>query len=177
METRSIFALVCLLAAAPAFAEAYRWVDEDGVIHFSDRPQEGAEVVQLSEYSRNTGARLYTDSNPANDDDDDEGADAAFSYQSISITSPGSEQTLWNIEGVLNVAVSLTPGLQRGHRVRAYFDGQARMVGGTTFQIEEVWRGAHNIQVEIVDSTGKLMIRSEPSRFYVQQNTVIGRRR
>jgi len=165
------------MAAAPALSEAYRWVDEDGVVHFSDRPREGAEVVQLSEYSRNTGARLYTDSKPADADDDQEDADQPFSYQSISIISPGSEQTLWNIEGILNVSVSLTPGLQRGHRVRAYFDGQARMVGGTTFQIEEVWRGAHNIQVEIVDQTGKLMIRSEPSRFYVQQNTVIPRRR
>lgn len=162
------------MAAAPALSEAYRWVDEDGVVHFSDRPREGAEVVQLSEYSRNTGARLYTDSKPTRtkDDDDQQAEDEPFAYESIAITSPGSEQTLWNIEGVLNVAVALTPGLQRGHQVRAYFDGQARMVAGTTFQLEEVWRGAHNIQVEIVDSTGKLMIRSDPSRFYVQQNTV-----
>jgi hypothetical protein len=177
METRPIFVLVCLMAAAPALSEAYRWVDDDGVIHFSDRPREGAEVVHLSEYSRNTGARLYTDSNPASNDDDQQDADQPFAYQSIAITSPGSEQTLWNIEGVLNVSVSLTPGLQRGHQVRAYFDGQARMVSGTTFQIEEVWRGAHNIQVEIVDSTGKLMIRSDPTRFYVQQNSVIRGRR
>jgi uncharacterized protein YjiK len=47
------------------------------------------------------------------------------------------------------------------------------MERGTSFQIEEVWRGVHNIQAEIIDDTGKLMIRSEPNRFYVQQNTVI----
>jgi hypothetical protein len=43
---------------------------------------------------------------------------------------------------------------------------------GTSFQVQEVWRGSHNLQVEVVDETGKLMIRSQPSRFFVQQNTV-----
>ena len=64
------------------------------------------------------------------------------------------------------------PGLQPGHQVRAYFDGQRRDVNGTSFQVDEVWRGVHNIQVEVVDEGGQLMIRSQPNRFYVQQNTV-----
>jgi hypothetical protein len=79
---------------------------------------------------------------------------------------------LWNIEGVLNVSLALSPALQPGHQVRVYFDGAARTVGGTSFQIEEVYRGVHNLQAEILDDTGKLMIRSLPNRFYVQQNTV-----
>jgi hypothetical protein len=45
-------------------------------------------------------------------------------------------------------------------------------VAGTSFQIEEVYRGVHNLQVEIIDENGKLMIRSRANRFYVQQNTV-----
>lgn len=56
--------------------------------------------------------------------------------------------------------------------MRVYFDGQPRMVAGTSFQIDEVWRGVHNIQAEVIDSTGKLMIRSRTNRFYVQQSTV-----
>ena len=46
------------------------------------------------------------------------------------------------------------------------------MVSGTSFQIEEVFRGVHNIQAEVLDESGELMIRSRPNRFYVQQNTV-----
>ena len=158
-------------------AEAYKWVDEDGVIHFSDRPGPGAERVELSEYSRNTGARLYTDSTPTADADEQQATDQPFRYQSLSVSAPGAEETLWNIEGVLNVALALAPGLQSGHQVRVYFDGQPRMVSGTSFQIEEVHRGVHNIQAEVIDETGKLMIRSRPNRFYVQQNTVITGRR
>jgi hypothetical protein len=51
------------------------------------------------------------------------------------------------------------------------------MVFGASFQIEEVFRGVHNIQAEVIDNTGRLMIRSQPNRFYVQQNSIITRRR
>ena len=165
--------LVGLLAAASVMAEAYKWVDEDGVTHYSDRPREGAEVVQLSEYTKTTGAQIYrAPSRSAEDPAAAAPEEAAFKYDSLSVASPGAEETLWNIEGVLNVSLALSPGLQRGHQVRVYFDGQPRMVNGTSFQIDEVWRGVHNIQAEIIDETGKLMIRSRTNRFYVQQTTV-----
>ena len=152
---------------------AYRWVDEDGVIHFSDVPVEGAEVVNISEYTRTTGASL-TRARPDNrsTSGDVETPAPAFRYESISIDVPGAEETLWNIEAILNVTVNVIPSLQSGHQIRAYFDGESRMVGSTNFTIEGVYRGVHNLQVEVVDSTGKLMIRSVTNRFYVQQNSV-----
>ena len=70
------------------------------------------------------------------------------------------------------MSLALSPGLQSGHQVRVYFNGQQRTVTGTSFQIDEVFRGVHNIRAEVIDSTGRLMIRSTPNRFYVQQNTV-----
>ncbi len=90
----------------------------------------------------------------------------------LRISAPGAEETLWNINGVLNVSLAVTPALQPGHRVRAYFDGQQRLVSGATFQVQDVWRGVHNLQVEIIDATGKLLMRSQPNRFYVQQTSV-----
>jgi len=172
MESRPIFVLLGLLATASVLAQAYRWVDEDGIIHYSDRPVEGAELVQLSEYSRNTGARLYRERPTRPAADEEQADDQPFRYENLSISSPGPEETLWNIEGVLDVSLTLRPGLQSGHQVRAYFDGQQRTVSGTSFQIEDVFRGVHNIQVEVIDNTGRLMIRSETNRFYVQQNVV-----
>ena len=178
MEIRAILALVGLLAATSVLAQAYKWVDEDGVTHYSDRPREGAELVELSEYTRPTGARLYQA--PVRSVADDETVaqeDEPFKYESLSVASPGPEETLWNIEGVLNVSLALSPGLQTGHRIRVYFDGQPRLVSGTSFQVDEVWRGVHNIQAEVIDSTGQLMIRSRTNRFYVQQSTVTTGRR
>jgi len=172
MDLRAVFIFSCLFAAAAAPAqEAYRWVDEDGVVHYSDRPREGAEAIQLPAPNVATtrrapapAARPGADKEPA--------SEPAPGYTSIEILSPKAEETLWNIEGVLSASVALQPGLQPGHQVRVYFDGEMQPVSGTSFQLQEVWRGVHNIQVEVVDATGTVKIRSQPSRFYVQQNTV-----
>ena len=171
MELRSFFIFSCLLAAAAAGAqEAYRWVDEDGVVHYSDRPREGAEAIVLPAPNVATTRRVPRPAAAAAEEEQDE--EPATGYTSINIVSPAAEETLWNIEGVLNVSVALQPALRPGHQVRAYFDGEMRPVSGTSFQLQEVWRGVHNLQVEVVDETGRVMIRTQPNRFYVQQNTV-----
>ncbi len=172
MDKRPIFLLAGIFAAGSLAADAYRWVDSDGVVHYSDRPEPGAEVIELPEANTTTVRRYEQSANRASDSADAESAAAPARYESLTVTAPAAEETLWNIEGVLNVQLALTPGLQPGHQVRVYFDGTPRLVSGTSFQIEEVYRGVHNIQAEVIDETGKLMIRSQPNRFYVQQNTV-----
>jgi len=172
MESRSILLFLCLLAATAVLAqEAYRWVDEDGVVHYSDRPREGAERILLPAPNVVPTSRV-TRPTAAPRDDESAAEPPTARYDSIEIMSPAAEETLWNIEGVLSVSVALRPALQPGHQVRAYHNGQMTPVSGTSFQLQEVWRGSHSIQVEVVDATGKLMIRSQPSRFFVQQNTV-----
>ena len=171
METRTIFTLLALLLAVGATADvAYTWTDENGVVHYSDRPQPGAEMVELGQSrARRPSSRPRAATQATAND---ESSVPSSGYESIEIASPGAEETLWNIEATLNVTVALTPGLRPGHRVRVYFDGTPQMVGGASFQLQEVYRGVHNLQAEVIDETGKLIIRSRPSRFYVQQNTV-----
>jgi len=173
MEIRPILVLLGLLVAAGAFAEAYTWTDADGIVHFSDRPEPGAKRIELGE-SKSSRPRPTTAAVPTSGNAGDEQAAAPqpFSYESIDIASPASEETLWNIEGVVNVSLAITPALKPGHQVRVYFDGTPQTVNSASFQLEEVWRGVHNLQAEVIDETGTLMIRSRPSRFYVQQNTV-----
>jgi hypothetical protein len=174
MHTRSIFILAGFLAAMPAWADdAYKWIDEDGIVHYSDVPVDGAQTVDLSAYGQPTGARMGPEDTADDEQDDDADDNRPFQYENLAIASPAAEETLWNIEGILNVSLALTPGLQRGHQIRVYFDGTPRIVTAQTFEIEEVWRGVHNIQAEVIDSVGRLMIRSTPNRFYVQQNTVV----
>ncbi|MDH4073206.1 MAG: DUF4124 domain-containing protein [Gammaproteobacteria bacterium] len=174
MLVRTLFAAVAFFGAALAMAQAYRWVDENGVVHYSDVPMEGAEQIQLPQETRRRPS--YSAPQPAARQQPADGSadepPGVFKYDSIEIVSPAPEETLWNIEGVLNVSLRVTPALRTGDQVRVHFDGQPRMVNGTSFQLQEVWRGVHNIQVEIVDPTGKLMARSLTNRFYVQQNSI-----
>ena len=169
MGTRLFLLLACCLASTAVASEVYKWVDEDGVVHYSDQPQPGAEKIEIGESNTFTGRRAQA---PSSGDDAEEQTEQVVGYESLTISSPGAEETLWNIEGVLNVTLALSPALQPGHQVRVYFDGSPQEVSGTSFQIEEVWRGVHNLQAEVLDETGTLMIRSQPTRFYVQQNTV-----
>jgi hypothetical protein len=173
METRPIFVLLVLLATAAAFAEAYTWTDENGVVNYSDRPEPGATIIDLGE-NRFSRPRPTTRSTPTTTTQNSEESSepSGPGYSSLEITSPGAEETLWNIEATLSVSLTLTPALKAGHQVRAYFDGTPQIVSGANFQIPEVYRGVHNLQVEVIDETGKLMIRSQPNRFYVQQNSV-----
>jgi len=169
METRPIFVLLVLLFAAGAFAEAYTWTDENGVVHYSDRPHPGATVVELGESS--TSRPDPTTSAPSSREADSAPVPRP-NYTSVEILTPSAEETLWNIETVLEVNLELTPALMPGHQVRVYYDGMPTIFSSARFQIEEVYRGVHNLQVEVIYQTGKLLIRSRPNRFYVQQNTV-----
>jgi hypothetical protein len=169
METRPIFFLLVLLFAAGAFAEAYTWIDEGGVVHYSDRPHPGATVVELGEYS---SSRPDPTTRSPSERETERAPVPRPNYTSVEILTPSAEETLWNIETVLEVNLELTPPLMTGHQVRVYYDGMPTIFSSTRFQIEEVYRGVHNLQVEVIDQTGRLLIRSRPNRFYVQQNSV-----
>ena len=168
MEKRPILALLVLLFAGGVFADAYTWTDEDGVVHFSDRPHPGAQTIDLGE-SSGPRPEPATSSAPVRSAPP---PDLTPKYTSIEIVNPAAEETLWNIETILNVDLDVTPALMPGHQIRVYFDGMPRLVTGTSFQVQPVYRGVHNLQAEIIDATGTLLIRSLPSRFYVQQNSV-----
>lgn len=168
MEYRRIIALVVVLVSAQSFAQAYRWVDEDGVVHYSDRPSPGAEQVILQDAN---AVRMRTPAPRARDPEPT--APPAPTYESVSIASPAAEETLWNIGGELTVTVSVEPGLQEGHQVRLYVDGRERLFDTTTIELTEIYRGAHNLQAEIIDASGQMLARSQAIRFYVQQNSVI----
>jgi len=174
MLLRLFIATLAMLLPAVAAAQIYKWVDEDGVVHYSDQPMEGAETIDLPEANSMAPASVRRAA-PAGGGTQDDGSDDGrpFSYQSLSIGTPAPEQTLWNIQGTLNVTLNLQPGLRPGDRVRIYFDGEPQLVDAVQFELGEVWRGEHNLQAEVLDQTGKLMIRSEPVRFYVQQTSVL----
>lgn len=167
-----VLASLSILLPALAQAEIYRWVDENGVIHYSDSPHPGAEEVILPD-SPPPAAASRTAPQRTLPTNGDAPPPATFDYERLAIMQPGSEETLWNIAGRLTVRLSLQPALRPGDRVRMYFDGQAREVSGLEVQLEEVWRGTHNLQAEVVNEAGELLVRSEPVRFHVQQTSIV----
>lgn len=174
---RPILLIAALLLAQLATAQVYRWVDEDGVVHYTDRPVEGAEVVELPESKSTTlrkPAPVLQDRPAAGQQEGAREGDTA--YRSFRIVQPTDEETLWNIGATLDVTLSLTPPLQPGHEIEVWFDGsvvESREPASLSFTIPEVFRGTHNLWARVLDPQGQVLIQSNEITFYVQQTSVI----
>ena len=85
--------IVLLLPTFIVAAEVYRWVDDDGEAHYSDRPQEGAEKITIQEAQtfsnpvpQSRSSSTAPGSTTAAEDED------TASYSNIEIVSPKQEE-------------------------------------------------------------------------------------
>jgi hypothetical protein len=175
----SLIALMTALAASSATAvTVWRWVDQDGVIHYSDRPVEGAERIELSSPQTFSGARPSTSPSvqPGAADSARAPAQQTMPYRRFEVLSPAQQETLWNIAGTgLAVRVEVDPPLQPGHRLDVYVDGTRQNLASTQtqFTVPEVHRGVHTLQGVIIDESGTEVLRSLAVTFMVQQTSIL----
>ncbi|MDX1736154.1 MAG: DUF4124 domain-containing protein, partial [Halioglobus sp.] len=47
--TATLFSLACLLLGPGATAQVYKWVDDQGNVHFGDRPRDESEAAKARE--------------------------------------------------------------------------------------------------------------------------------
>lgn len=163
---RTLITALLLLLAFPATAETYRWVDEDGVVHYSDRPVQGAELVTLEPAQGFTPAPATRRSARAQ-------AGEAVRYESVEIVSPSEDEVLFNIETRLGVQVAMVPALAPEHFLRLTINGEdvtEKPVRSRSFQVEGVYRGTHTAQVLVVDADGTVIQQSPVRTFHVRQN-------
>ena len=185
-------ATVALVSVSAHAQQVYRWVDADGVVHYSDQPPESpradAESVDLNVppgidnpvLSANTPAA--PDASTVSEQaaltgllEQQERADEAeiVPYTGLEITSPEAGEVLWNIATQLQVAAILTPSLQGEHEIQWILDGQAvgNPARSTSQTITPVYRGTHTIAANVLDEQGRTVYRSNALTFYVQQTT------
>ena len=167
--------LPLLLLAVTASAETWRWVDEDGVVNFSDQPRPGAERVELQGLSTFSPpewtAQPDEPAGPAEPD-----AAGLDWYSRLAILSPVNEETIWNNQGNLDVALAVEPRMRQGDRINLYLDGEP--VNGlppnaTRFTIDRVFRGGHTLRATIVDQNGAELFSSDTLQFYVRQTSLL----
>ncbi len=167
-----MFLCFALPAAALGGAEVYRWVDAEGQVHYSDRPSEGADRVVLDIAPPSSSAAVASSSSGPTQPS--AGNETAPAYEALTIQAPGQDETRWNIEGQLDVAVAPQPALQAGHRIQLLLDGQTAAElepGVTRTQLSDVYRGQHTLLARIQDEFGTTLMQSDPVTFYVQQGT------
>lgn len=163
------FAL-CLVTMPLAAQNIYKTVDENGNTVFTDqRPSEDAEPMQLRELTVVEAAEIGDPQ--AATGNASPPADVSIP---VRILSPSAEETVWNTAYRLDVSVELGAPLPAGARLAFLIDGTQRaLTREQSVSIEEVWRGEHQLQVELRADDGRVLGSSEPVTFFMRQASAL----
>jgi len=162
-----VLTLILLIMSFGVSATTYRWVDDQGVVHYSDMPHEGATEIEL-------GSAQGYESSPSSASRKTPAADTGdFQYDSVEIVSPYEEEVLFNIETRMSMQVAVVPALRPNHFLRLQIDGKDvtdKPVRSRSFQIDGVFRGTHSARLTVVDADGNTVQQSGVRTFQVRQN-------
>lgn len=167
---------VSVLAGAwPAAAQtqtAWRWVDKDGVVHYSDQPQPGATRVELQRSQTQQAPAASPE--PGGSRPAPPAAPAPEPPATCAITSPVADQVFVAVE---SVTISYTA--PAGGTARLLLNGQAvqRVASGTAFVVSPISRGTWSavVAIEGAGESGTQTCQTAPVAFYVRQPSVINR--
>ncbi|MGQ0384289.1 MAG: DUF4124 domain-containing protein [Gammaproteobacteria bacterium] len=160
------------LAAWPQ--EIYRWVDKDGVVHYSDQP--GAPgAVRVAVIDPNTfSAEESTDAGSAADNGaggDEEPQES--SYQRLAIVQPQADQVFFGADATVTVAVELDGTLQPDHTLVFFVNGNRRPAdGGLALTLSNLDRGSHFLRASVLDRNGQPLITSQQLAFHIREPSV-----
>jgi Domain of unknown function (DUF4124) len=177
MKRILLFTLISLASSLVLAATVYKWVDENGTVHYSDQPHANAQKVQVdsaqtypaaASAANVSAAARAASGQPASDGED-------TSYRGCAIVNPRDGATFSNVDD-LSVGVRTDPGLRPGHQVYILMDGTALNGGnptGTQFSVSPVERGTHTLQAVVRDASGNLMCQTPGITVEVHQNSVL----
>jgi hypothetical protein len=154
--TCGLAALTLCLSAVGAFAtQLYRWVDAQGVVHYSDQPQPGAEKIQVQ------NAQTYKAPPPPKQSASAvaKPEDGGGTYQ-CQIVSPTPEQSFFNPETVA-IQVAVIPAVV----------GSDQIV--VTVDVASPERGAHTINMVVRGADGKTACNPASLTFNVERPSLL----
>jgi hypothetical protein len=162
-----LFTLMLLAAPLALAGPIYKWVDENGVVHYSDQPHENAQKIQLGA-PQTYKATQYAEA-PAVVD-----AAPPLSYK-CAVISPTDQQTFTS---VTSVAVSAQADPPPGPDAQIFVMLDGRMVAGQPteglqFTLPNVDRGEHTVSIVIRDGAGKVACQSGGVTFFVREPSVL----
>ena len=164
--------MALFLLASPLRAEVYKWTDNNGNVHFSDKPHTGAETVTIQPTQTYSPPHNQETSIPTTEETK---GDTSTPYTKIMIIQPQEQATLRNNQKMVSVVAAIEPELKKDDAVQLLFDGEPSGPPQTslTFTLSDVNRGSHIILLQIIDKSGAIIGSSQPITFYMHQ-TIAG---
>ncbi|MCI0749715.1 MAG: DUF4124 domain-containing protein [Nevskiales bacterium] len=167
-----IYLTLLLASGSIAAAQVYKWVDDKGVVHYTDKPpskdSKPAKLPPLHTYKPEGSTEPASAGMEALD-----GTPAEAPQ--ITLVSPTADQTFHAAEGTVPVSVQTSTALFGDQRLMYFLDGASRSppIAETSFTLTGVERGTHTVSVALVDSAGNELSRSAAVTFHMQPPTIL----
>lgn len=170
----TLFTLMLLACPLALAGPVYKWVDENGVVHYSDQPHENAEKIHVAAPQTYKASQYPQAQNP-------NAAAAAAAAPApgpvgyhCAVTAPADQQNFQNVETV-GVGVAVDPPQSTDDQLFLMLDGRVvpgQPTAGQQFTLR-VERGEHSLAVVIRDAAGKVACSSASVTFFVRQASLL----
>ncbi len=165
----ALIAAVSLAITPKAPAEVYRVVDSEGRVTFTDQPPADNEQMQpVSIQQPNTQPALKAPETKSS------GKTSSVSvYDSVRIVQPGADSTIPPGQLDLIVQISTSPAIALNHRIQLLFDGApwGDPAAATSFVIDNLIRGSHQLQAQVINDIGEVIASSPSVTIYVKRGS------
>ena len=168
-----VLTLLLLTSFGADAAKVYSWVDGNGITHYTDAPppNKSAKEVDLRV------APLLGSNTPRSVQVDNfnslTGADAKKEKEAAKLTiellSPEQGSTLRDNTGNIIFQGTISPKPPTQYDVRLTLDGKAAPIvsNSLSVRVENVDRGAHEAQLELLAKDGTILAKSKAATFYL----------
>jgi hypothetical protein len=163
---KALFTLMLCASTVAGAATVYKWVDAQGVTHYSDQPHPGAVKIEIGTAQTYSGQRPSPRPVPAT------ATGGETPYSICEIYRPSNDEVFLNADSV-TARVRVQPGVRPGDSAFLALDGR-RMpaVVGSDITVQPVYRGSHSLVLVVEDGQGNVVCQSEPVVFHVRQPSV-----
>lgn len=167
---RYLFLILLCLPVLPVAGEVYRWVDSEGIVHYSDTPATGAEQVEIAPPST---APAWRGSTGGQTPEDEKGAAV---YETVRITEPAEQEVIRAPGGEVTVNIELVPDLKPGHQLALGLDGR-RIAAGNSPQVtlQGLTPGPHELTASVINADETVLATARTVRFFLKQPSAINR--
>jgi hypothetical protein len=158
--------MLCASAVAGG-ATVYKWVDAQGVTHYSDQPHPGAVKIEIG------AVQTYSGQRPSSRPLASAAAANEAPYSLCEIYRPSRDEVFLNTDSV-TARVRVQPGVRPGDSIFLALDGRrlAPVVMDSDITVQPVFRGSHSLVLVVEDGQGNVVCQSEPVIFHVRQPSV-----
>ena len=172
-----MLSLLLLATSAAQAAKVYSWTDNQGVVHYTDAPPPGQKAkevdLRVAPFIGTAPRSVQVDNfNSLTGVDAKKEKEAAKLV--IELLSPEQGSTLRDNTGNVVFQGQVRPQPPTQYDVRLTLDGKAAPLvnNALAIRVENLDRGAHEAQLELLAKDGTILAKSKAVTFYLHRTTV-----